>query len=248
MCIMTARKPLSEKRMQDAVRLRAIWETVQQEAAVAGRKVTQADVADGCGWKTQAAFNAYLTGRTPLNMQAVGRLAKFLRVLPEDISPEIANEMASAMTPVEDRQSQSNVEIINQPVKNIPVLTYVQAGNWRECITQTVDEYVFAHVAVSERTFAAKIKGNSMMPDFKEGEIIIIDTEVSAQPGDFVLAQNGHQEAMFKKYRARGCGEDGQDIFDLVPLNPDYATIQTDGTKTQIIGVVVEHIRIMRGQ
>lgn len=244
MCIMTTRKPLSVERAQDAARLRVLWEMAQQDAVTKGQRITQSDVSDGCGWKTQAAFSAYLTGRTPLNMSAVGKLAKFFKVLPEDISPSMAHEMSSAMTPVEDRQP--NFEIINRPVKSIPVLTYVQAGNWRECITQPADEYVFAHVTVSDRTFAARIKGTSMMPDFKEGEIIIIDTEVIPQPGDFVLAQNEQQEATFKKYRARGCGDDGRDIFDLVPINPDYATIQTDSTKTQIIGVIVEHIRVMR--
>lgn len=140
----------------------------------------------------------------------------------------------------------SNIELIHPPTKRIPVLTYVQAGNWRECISHTADEYVFAHVPVSERTFAAKIRGNSMMPEFKENEIIIIDTQVTAQPGDYVLAQNGQQEATFKKYRSRGCGDDGRDVFDLVPLNDDYAVMHTDSTKTQIIGVIVEHIRIMR--
>lgn len=245
MCIMTARKPLSPERQRDAERLRVIFESAREEARTLGKKLTQADVSNGCGWETQGAFSAYVNGRTPLNLSAVSKLAKFFRVATEQISPELSQEMAEAMRPLDERPEQ-NVEIINLPVKRIPVLTYVQAGNWRESITQNVDEYVFAHVAVSERTFAAKIKGTSMMPEFKEGEVIIVDTEVTPQPGDYVFAQNGQKEATFKKYRARGYGDDGQEFFDLVPLNADYATIQTDSRTTEIIGVIVEHIRMMR--
>ncbi len=245
MCIMTTRKPLSLERQRDADRLRVIWERVREEARHGGKKLTQIDVSNGCGWETQGAFSAYVNGRTPLNLSAVSKLSSFFRVAPEEISPELSKEMAEAMRPIDERPEQ-NVEIINLPVKRIPVLTYVQAGNWRECITQNVDEYVFAHVAVSDRTFAAKIKGTSMMPEFKEGEVIIIDTEVTPQPGDFVFAQNGQKEATFKKYRARGYGEDGREIFDLVPLNADYATMQTDSRATEIIGVIVEHVRMMR--
>ena len=62
-------------------------------------------------------------------------------------------------------------------------------------------------------------------------------------PGDFVVAKNGEEEATFKKYRPRGYGEDGQEIFELAPLNDDYPTMRSDRQHIQIIGTMVEHRR-----
>ena len=40
-----------------------------------------------------------------------------------------------------------------------------------------------------------------------------------------MVAKNHQAEATFKKYRPRGIDADGKPIFELVPLNDDYATI-----------------------
>nr|WP_105660949.1 S24 family peptidase [Cronobacter dublinensis] len=85
-----------------------------------------------------------------------------------------------------------------------------------------------------------------MEPDFVEGDVIIVDPELRPGPGDYVVAKNGGDEATFKKYRARGVSESGEEIFELVPLNEDYAVRNSAKEKIHIIGVVVEHRRVMR--
>ena len=37
-----------------------------------------------------------------------------------------------------------------------------------------------------------------MEPDFREGDAVVIDPEVIPLPGDFVVAKNGEEEALFK--------------------------------------------------
>ena len=81
-----------------------------------------------------------------------------------------------------------------------------------------------------------------MEPDFKEGDAVVIDPEVSPLPGDFVVAKNGEEEALFKKYRPRGI-MNGSDVFELVPLNEDFPTIRSDQEEVRIIGTMVEHRR-----
>lgn len=246
MCIMTNRKPLTDERLRDVERLRVVWEKAQEDAKAVGRKLTQADVSQACGWNTQGAFSAYINGRTPLNIPTVAKLSKFFGVKPEDISPEIAAEIAQAATSIESRPT-SNIERTEFPFKQVPILTFVQAGNWREAILQDHhDEMVVVHIDVSDNTFAAKVLGTSMMPEFKEGDVIVVDTDVAPRPGDFVVAQNGNAEATFKKYRARGVSDDGIEVFDLVPLNADFATIHSTKGDVKIIGTVVQHIRLMR--
>ncbi len=139
-----------------------------------------------------------------------------------------------------------NVEpaVISQR-KRIPVISYVQAGNWREMCEQatTFDgnvEYVTASVDIGSCGFGLWLRGDSMLPQFKEGDLIIVDPDEAPQPGDFVVVKNGSNEATFKKYRPRGIDENGQEVFELVPLNDDYPTMYSDRQHIQIIGVMVE--------
>lgn len=128
----------------------------------------------------------------------------------------------------------------------IPVLSYVQAGNWREMCEQatTFDgnvEYVSVGGEIGPYGFGLWLRGNSMLPLFKEGDLIIVDPDEAPQPGDYVVAKNGSDEATFKKYRPRGIDENGQEVFELVPLNDDYPTMHSDRQHIEIIGVMVEH-------
>lgn len=128
----------------------------------------------------------------------------------------------------------------------VPVLSYVQAGHWHEMCEQATAfdgnvEYVTAGVDVGPCGFGLWLRGNSMLPLFKEGDLIIVDPDEAPQPGDYVVAKNGSEEATFKKYRPRGIDENGQEVFELVPLNDDYPIMHSDRQHIQIIGVMVEH-------
>ena len=145
----------------------------------------------------------------------------------------------------------SNVEPAVIPQGNrVPILSYVQAGNWREMCEQASNfdgnvEYVAASVDVGPCGFGLWSRGRSMNPVFNEGDLVIIDPDESPRPGDYVVAKNGGEEATFKKYRPRGIDENGQEVFELVPLNDDYPTMHSDRQHIEIIGVMVEH-RIFR--
>ncbi|MGL5070166.1 MAG: LexA family protein [Aeromonas salmonicida] len=141
----------------------------------------------------------------------------------------------------------SNVEPAVIPQGNrVPILSYVQAGNWREMCEQATAfdgnvEYVSVGGEIGPYGFGLWLRGDSMVPLFKEGDLIIVDPDESPQPGDYVVAKNGSDEATFKKYRPRGIDESGQEVFELVPLNDDYPTMHSDRQHIQIIGVMVEH-------
>jgi len=85
---------------------------------------------------------------------------------------------------------------------------------------------------------AAIVTGESMLPEFQEGDLIIIDPEVVPKPGDFVIAKLDLQvDGAFMKYRPRGTGESGQPIIELVPLNEDWPTQTINaGNPGHIIG------------
>ncbi|WP_312411608.1 S24 family peptidase [Pseudescherichia sp.] len=133
--------------------------------------------------------------------------------------------------------------------RRVPLISYVQAGALAEKPPiEAFDgsfEYILTDSELSEFSFGLRIEGDSMEPDFKDGDIIIVDPELEPCPGEFVVAKNGGNEATFKKYRPTFTDMQGCQHFELVPLNDDYPVINSDIQPLTIIGVMVEH-RIYR--
>lgn len=132
----------------------------------------------------------------------------------------------------------------------IPLISYVQAGLWASPeenfrLNDGQFEYIITDLTLSRTAFALKVKGRSMEPEFVEGDRIVIDPEICPSPGDYVVAMNGDNEVTFKKYRARGI-IDNEEVFELVPLNPDYPTLSSLHSPITILGTMVEHRRYRR--
>lgn len=127
----------------------------------------------------------------------------------------------------------------------IPLISYVQAGVWTGVVDNyapgDAEDFLLTDLELSGSAFALEIKGDSMLPEFKPGDRVIIDPNVSPQPGDYVVAKNGEEEATFKKYRPRSVNERGETVFELVPLNEDYPSMRSDVTPIRIVGTMVEH-------
>ena len=132
-------------------------------------------------------------------------------------------------------------------LRKIPVISYVQAGCWTEsCECRAVDgsiEVITTDLDLGSMAFALEIRGDSMAPEILEGDVVVIDPDESPHPGDFVVAKNGDHEATLKQYRPRGTNDQGQEYFELVPLNPVYPAMRSDHHHVTIIGVMMERRR-----
>ena len=146
--------------------------------------------------------------------------------------------------------SASNVAPAKLGARRVPVISAIQAGMWTEIVDSfqpgDAGDWLLTDIDLSDSAFALDIRGNSMEPEFKDGDRVIIDPEIAPQPGDFVAAKNGEQEATFKKYRPRGMDAQGNMIFELVPLNDDYPTLRSDVQPIRIVGTMVEHRKYRR--
>ena len=132
-------------------------------------------------------------------------------------------------------------------IREVPVISSVQAGLWREAVDAYApgagQDYIVVQAELGDHAFALKVRGDSMEPEFKEGDTIIIDPDVKPSPGDYVVARNDDQEATFKKFRPRGVNDQGIPVIELVPLNEDYPVLRSDHSPIEIIGTLVEHRR-----
>lgn len=124
----------------------------------------------------------------------------------------------------------------------VPLISWVSAGQWREVIDALepggAEEWIETTAPILRHTFALRVSGDSMEPDFPAGVFIVVEPDIDPQQGDFVIARNG-DEATFKQLV-----KDGADWY-LKPLNPRYP-IKPLESPCKIIGVVREAIRRFR--
>lgn len=141
----------------------------------------------------------------------------------------------------------SNIDGATIGQRKIPLISYVQAGLLTDAadpyVVGDADDWLLTDMDLSANAFALKIRGESMAPDFREGDVILIDPAIEPLPGDFVVAKNGENEATFKRFRPRGMNERGINVIELVPVNPDYPSIRSDISPVTVIGTMVEHRR-----
>jgi len=127
----------------------------------------------------------------------------------------------------------------------IPLISYVQAGEWSEAIDLYEPGYgekvMPTTVPHSNSTFALRVEGRSMtLPEgvtgisFPHGMIIYVDPEMEARSGDFVVARHGENHVTFKKLMM----EEGRPV--LMPLNPDSKQYPVIRCEFEIIGKVID--------
>jgi SOS-response transcriptional repressor LexA len=241
------------------------------------RRILKKELAQAAG-VTSSAVSFWLNNEdTELKAECVFGLAKFLRISAEWLQsgkgdmlavqhdPAFTDSLNTApktrkivkstpddATSITEKKpaAYGNFDRAAVGYREIPVISYVQAG----MMTEAIDpfslgdgfEVITTDLDLSGGAFGLIIRGPSMEPEFKEGDKVIIDPAVSAQPGDFVVAKNTQEEATFKKYRPRGTSDRGEMVFELVPLNDDFATLHSERDHLHIIGVMVEHRKYRR--
>ena len=122
----------------------------------------------------------------------------------------------------------------------IPVLGDVAAGISIEAITDIVDyEEIDAAMAKSGEFFGLRIKGDSMEPRMREGDVVIVRKQDTAETGDTVVVLVNGNSATVKKIKY------GLDGITLLPTNPAhdpffYSAAEVEQLPVRVIGRVVE--------
>lgn len=194
--------------------------------------LTQAEVARLSGM-SQAAYQKLESGQS-LSSRKLPGIARTLNVTAEYL--EAGGEYPSRDT----RTDTANVSPVTTGGRSVPEISWIQAGEWTEVENvEDVDLSDVRHwpcpVNCSSRTFALRVEGDSMSPDFPPGSIIFVDPEVPAISGKKVVAKLiDESKATFKQYI-----EDGDSKL-LKAMNPSWPEpyVPINGN-CMIIGTVV---------
>ena len=122
----------------------------------------------------------------------------------------------------------------------IPVLGDVAAGIPIEAVTDIVDyEEIDAAMAATGEFFGLRIKGASMEPRMRDGDVVIVRKQDDADTGDTVVVLVNGNSATVKKIKK------SPDGISLIPTNPAYDPLYYTADEVRrlpvrILGRVVE--------
>lgn len=117
----------------------------------------------------------------------------------------------------------------------------IPAGVPMECIEDIIDteEIPADMLRGGKQYFGLKVKGNSMEPDYLDGDTLILEKADDCESGDDCVVMVNGDDGTFKRVFKNENG------IILQPLNPEYAPLvftnaQIENLPVRIIGIVEE--------
>lgn len=170
---------------------------------------------------SQNGYSDWETGKNRVDARSLGRLA------------ELYGVTVNYLLGIDENDA---------PAKGvrIPVLGSVAAGIPIEAIQDIVDyEEIGADMAAAGEYFGLRIKGSSMEPRIREGDVVIVRRQEEAETGDTVVVLVNGDSATVKRIKIEPNG------IALIPNNPAYDTrfysaAEVELLPVRIIGKVVE--------
>lgn len=120
----------------------------------------------------------------------------------------------------------------------LPLISWVQAGEWCEAVDifepGDAEDWLPCPFEHSDNAFCLAVVGQSMAPDYREGEIIAVDPAVDPRHGHDVVCRTPDGTVTFKRLQITPEGT------YLLALNPDWPERMIKvPPDTHICGVVI---------
>lgn len=190
-----------------------------------GTDITQGDIARRLG-VSRSTVGMYERGAREPDVDSINRIASIF-----DVSVDYLTGRSN------DRRPFSS---IGKKGVKIPVLGSIPAGIPLDMIEDIEgEEEITEQMAASGKYFGLRIKGDSMEPRIRNGDIVIVRQQDDAESGDTVICAVNGYEATCKRLRKL------RDGIELVPNNPSYEPMfftneEILSSPVRIIGKVVE--------
>lgn len=181
--------------------------------------ISQEELAKRMGYKSRSSIN-----KIELNLSDV----------PQKKIIDFAKALDTTINYLMDEHTSKNKGV------NIPVLGRVIAGIPIEAVEEIIDyEEIAESLAKTGEFFALQIKGDSMEPEMREGDIAIVRKQETAETGDIAIVLVNGDDATVKKVRILDEG------IMLIPFNAKYTpwaytAEECESLPVRIIGKVIE--------
>lgn len=108
-------------------------------------------------------------------------------------------------------------------VKKIPLIGPASCGIPNMVFNDNIEDIPVSNELARDGVYAVIADGDSMLPDIKNGDIIICDKEIPCENGNIVHYTTIDGESGLKKYLA-----DDNGVVTLMPLNSNFKPIMCD--------------------
>lgn len=189
------------------------------KAARKAKGLTQVEVAKHIGL-SQGSYSEWENGKTRIDALSLSRLADLFETTVDYI---LGGDLPSKTSGI-----------------SIPVLGEVAAGIPIEAVQDIVDyEEIDAAMAATGEFFGLRLKGSSMEPRMRDGDVIIVRKQDDAETGDTVVVMVNGDSATVKRIKKELSG------ITLIPNNPAYDPVYYSNDEilslpVRILGRVVE--------
>lgn len=173
-----------------------------------------------------------------------------------DLNPAALNKIENGKRSIKEEEISKVAQIFGistdtllgvntpRPGNRIPILGTVVAGQSAYAAENIVGwEEVTDKMSMQGKLFALKVKGSSMEPEFKEGDIVIVREQPDIESGDIAVVLINGDEATLKKVK-----KDPNGLF-LYAFNQAvyephfYSNNDIETLPVRIVGRVIENRR-----
>ena len=241
----TFRDNLPAVQLEEAEKLRAIFNQRRSESATVGSRITQTDVGEACGWQSaQSVMSQLMSGRMALNVDMLIRLAHVLKFSPVEVSPRLAVTIDLVSRLPRAGKLFDSVDGYRIPVisGSIPVTckaTLAKDGGF----TAQNDSYGMLTIFSPDHSaYGLMISGNALMPRIRNGEIAVIEPSRECQAGDDVLVRLKDGQCMLREFIYQ---RDGQYRFDAICAGGDPVFVNEMEVKViEYVDAIVKKSRL----
>ncbi len=167
-------------------------------------------------------------GERPASLKTLRKIASILQIDEREILEAWLQE------------HMEGVNLAPEGLRKVLLISWVKAGEFALAEDPYAigdsEDWIWTQ-AKGPNVFALKVQGDSMEPEFREGEIIILPPHIAWEVGSYVIVKNGEGEATFKQLKKKG------NMWVLHLLNPRYEDIAVDNRQLYVVGVVVEKLK-----
>jgi SOS-response transcriptional repressor LexA len=194
------------------------------------------------GWSKHLKTQTALAKRSGVAQSTIGR------ILRGEVDPQSGNLLRLARAfgmplttlarMAEDAEAGAEPTVVSE---RVPLISTVHARTFAGSVDTGKPEYIEQWIGCpgenyGPKTFAMRVKGESMEPFYQHGDIIFVDPDVAPAHGnEVVIHHSARNEVTFKRLVLEG------ERHYIKPLNPDWPEKFVEisaGTGSQIVGVV----------
>ena len=143
-----------------------------------------------------------------------------------------------------------DIEIEQSACRSYPVIGEVAAGFGSEAVEEETGDYEqipleWLRGHNPDNFFVLRVKGDSMYPDFQDGDHVLVHRQNSVDSGTVAVMLYDSEVATLKKVRYKS----GEDWVELIPRNPEYQTKRIENwdlNECRVLGEVRRLIRAIK--